>query len=237
MQKLARAPNVACAAVALAALAVSPAALAQSASRRTRQQDPPEKAAKVPAAAPAPPPPAAPVEPAPILEPRASDGTRIVALIGVEAPLGDDEAEMRLKAQLELSTELRRIGPRACLEGVLSVGFIPYSKSETVAGTDMKFQSNTFELVPAFRFSFGLGEKVTLQADTGIGATYLGTKSTVGPDTITDASWGEVLRFAAGLSYDVNDHLRLGGRAGIDFIFYETLSKAAPLFFEASWRM
>ncbi len=237
MQKLARAAKVACAAVALAVLAVSPATFAQTAPRRTRQQNRSPAPAKAPAAALTPLPPIVPVAPAPIVGPRASDeGPRIAGLVGLEAPLGKN-ADSSVKVQLEAATELQRIGPRARLEGVLSLGFVPYSKNETVAGISTELQSNTFELVPAFRFAFALGSKLTFEGDTGIGVAYVTTKSTAGSITTTEDRWGEMLRFAAGFSIDVNDKLRLGARAGLDVFFYETTSKAVPLLFEASWRM
>ncbi len=222
------------AAVALAVLPSSPAS-AQTAARRTRQQKLSEPA-RTPAAAPAPLPPIVAITPAPIVGPRASDeGTRMAAFVGIERPLAQD-ADSSLKVQVEAATELRRLGRGSRMEGVLSVGWVPYSKSANVLGIRTELQSNTFEVVPAFRFAFGLGPKLTFEADTGIGATYVKARSTVGSIATSKDDWGEVLRFAAGLSLDVNDRLRLGARAGLDVVFYGKTSKAVPLLFQASWR-
>ncbi len=239
MPKFARASTIALAAV-LAVLAAPVAVGAQStAPRRTRKTDLAPAPPKTNAVAPAPAAPA-PAPSTPVLEPRASDqGSRVAALIGIEASL-EDNVDSVLKLQVEASTELRRIGPAARFDGVFSVGFIPYSKDISAMGIATKFESNTFELVPAFRFAFALGPQFTFHADTGLGLAYVTAKTTITSpyrlSTSTD-SWGELLRFAAGLAYDVNDQFRLGARLGLDIHFDDVTTKALPVLVEASWRL
>lgn len=234
------APRCTTLALTAALLAAAPAA-ARGQSAATRRARP--ATASLSAAPRAPGPVASPARATALAAP-APDAVRLSGAIGLESSL-ESGGETAFKLQVDAERDLRRLGPAARAAGVLSLGFTTWSKSvsEPITGTTIDTSSQTLELVPAFRFGLELARGFEVHGDTGLGVAYATARvktsgTLLGSSSASDSTWGSVLRFAAGASYDATPQLRVGASLGLDVLVAKGgTARSLPVLAYATWRI
>ncbi len=215
------------AAATCALMALGPAAArAQTARRSTAAPSQKPSFAPAPTAEPAP---AVAAAPDPFVVAAPGSEPRVTGLAGVE--IGTDQDFQAPKLRVDGEVPLLALSRTAWIGAVLSAGWIHYSKS--LPANLGKVTSDTFELVPAFRFTFAVAPKVALRADTGLGAAL--THAAGGGASANDTS--AVLKFAGGLDVLVTSRFRLGAEIGLNFRFGESGSgNTVAVLLAGTWR-
>lgn len=145
---------------------------------------------------------------------------------------------------------LAQLGPRTRALGLVSLGTALWSTDERVEPgfgivSETKGWSALFSVIPAVRLTHQLDPRTTLYGDSGLGLAYAAAdiESTVRapglPEVRTSAGasgLGAVLRFAGGLSYDIDARLRLSAEAGLAFHYGEVRGTVTSLLVGAAWR-
>jgi len=232
---LALAPTVAGAQAAPARRATAPAARPPAA-----RPDPAPLAA--PLAAP-PPGAALPAQPAPRSAAQAlpRERWRGDLLLGIEH--ADGESALKLRADVE--RDLLPLAPGVVVSVLVSAGLVHSSddESRTIAGVTTKAEATAdrIELVPSLRVRFSPVPRVTLHADSGLGATYTMARGEVTAAGVTVSSSssaaGGVLRFGVGGSYDASERLRLSAEVlGLNFHYGEAKGRSVTLLAGAGYR-
>jgi hypothetical protein len=251
-----------------AALAVAlPAAAAQKMPAPAPSRAP---APRPPAAAPAPAPattPAARPSPAAAspaaaeaVAPLAADrglpsGWRVGPGLGIELGMGDQDYTA-VKVRIDAERPLQRLSPRTTLSFVGSFSASHPSGEETVplvvdplfgvlASTEVQWDANVFELVPALRLIHAATPKVSFFADGGVGAVYTAARGQVttsvlpGQDlAVVEDGLGGVVRLAGGLVLAPSPNVRVSLEAiGLHVRFGDGPGTAFNLFASISHRL
>jgi hypothetical protein len=145
-------------------------------------------------------------------------GLRFGGLVGFD--FVDGETGLRLRVDGEMP--LTRLAPNVTLEGVLSLGFTHFGKSQTANFVTAETSSNVFDLIPAARFTFAMTPKFALYGDAGLGFYHISSSAKMS-DSFSGTTWeastsgsGAVLRFAPGVYYLVDNRMRLGLELGLN---------------------
>lgn len=175
------------------------------------------------------------------------------ALIGFED--GDGPAGLALRFDGEIP--MRPLSPGVGLSLVGSLGFSHFSEERLYGyGYDYRWDwsLNIFKVVPAARFTFGRSQALRPYVDAGVGLYYAsftapGLESYVWYDAWgypyydyrvvdrTDSGIGLLLRFAAGLTFQVSPGFSLGGELDITPYFGDVDDTTLGLMFVAAFRM
>jgi hypothetical protein len=248
-----------------AALAVAlPAAAAQkmpapAPSRAPAPRPPAAAPATTPAARPSPaaasPAAAAAIAPgaAPLAAERAVPSEwRVGPGLGIELGMGDQDYTA-VKVRIDAERPLQRLSPRTTVSFVGSFSASHPSGDETVplvvdplfgvlASTEVQWDANVFELVPALRLIHAATPKVSFFADGGVGAVYTAARGHVttsvlpGQDlAVVEDGLGGVVRLAGGLVLApspnvrvsleaIGLHVRFGDGPGTGFNLFASIS-------------
>jgi hypothetical protein len=141
-------------------------------------------------------------------------------------------------------------GPRTTVLGVLTLGLDLWRIDERLSpGFGVSSETTGWSLalaaVPSVRVTHEVAPRVTLFGDSGLGLAYATADSTTTarapglPDQKVSAGTsglGAVLRFAGGVSYDLDARLRLSAEAGLGFHYGELRGTVTTLLVGAAWR-
>lgn len=159
------------------------------------------------------------------------------ALIGFEDGDGDAGLALRLDGEIPFQA----LAPAVQLSFVGSLGFSRWNFSPGFF-SDLDATLNVFKFVPAARFSFGRSPTVRPYVDAGLGL-YYASFSVEQRDAFgrvfraSDSDVSLLMRFAAGLLFQVSPGFSLGGELGLTPYFGDVDDDTFSLMFAAMFRL
>lgn len=175
------------------------------------------------------------------------------ALLGFEDGEGDAGVSLRFDGELVQ----RPLAPGVGFSIVGSIGFTRFSEDYTSydpyydVELGAEWAANVFKIVPAARLTFGRSANLHPYVDAGLGLYYASVSATqtavVGTSTYpyyriveaegSDSETSLMMRFAAGLTFDVSPTFALGGELGFNPYFGDVDDTMLSLMLAARFRL